>query len=148
MGIFDPIKPAARPRVGLYAIGHEQYWNQFEGLLDRLNGYTSFIERRLSAWAEVTHAGMIDNEAKSHRAGELFNEHNVDLIVCHAATYAMSASHLAIAQICKRPVIVLNLQPCTRMNYEKTTTGEWLAHCVACCVPEISNAFRLSLIHI
>ncbi|CAK4863415.1 unnamed protein product [Aphanomyces euteiches] len=28
------------------------------------------------------------------------------------------------------------------MNYEQTTTGEWLAHCGACPVPEISNAFQ------
>ncbi len=30
------------------------------------------------------------------------------------------------------------------MNYDRTTTGEWLAHCVACCVPEIANALRRS----
>jgi L-arabinose isomerase len=41
-------------------------------------------------------------------------------------------------------VVVLNLQPGERMNYARTTTGEWLAHCVACCVPEISNAFNRS----
>ena len=39
-------------------------------------------------------------------------------------------------------VVVLNLQPAARINYQKTTTGEWLAHCGACPVPEISNAFN------
>ncbi len=39
-------------------------------------------------------------------------------------------------------VVVLNLQPAARINYQKTTTGEWLAHCGACHVPEISNAFN------
>ena len=38
--------------------------------------------------------------------------------------------------------MILNLQPTARINYAETTTGEWLAHCGACPVPEISNAFN------
>src|SRR5699024_12059215 len=29
-----------------------------------------------------------------------------------------------------------------QINYEKTSTGEWLAHCGACPVPEFANAFN------
>ena len=53
-----------------------------------------------------------------------------------------SASVLPVHQICKAPVVILNLQPTTRINYAKTTTGEWLAHCGACPVPEIVNALH------
>lgn len=142
MRLFDPIKPAKRPRIGLYSTGHAHYWEQFEGLLDRLLGYGTFIEGRLSEWADVCNAGMIDGEEKAREAADKLNAANVDIIFCHVATYAMSASHLHIAQHCRRPVVVLNLQPTAAMNYDKTTTGEWLAHCVGCCVPEISNAFN------
>ena len=38
----------------------------------------------------------------------------------------------------------MNLQPTAKINYARTTTGEWLAHCGACPVPEISNAFNRS----
>lgn len=141
---LSAIKPALKGRVGLYSIGHAHYWNQFEGLLDRLIEYGRFVEGRLSAHGEVHNFGMVDTEAKAHAAGEYFNAQNVDLLVCHAATYAMSATHLPIQQICKRPTIVLNLQPSERMNYAKTATGEWLAHCCACCVPEIANAYTRS----
>lgn len=139
--MFEPIKPPRRPRLGLYSIGHAQYWRQFEGLRDRLLGYGRFIEQRLAAWGEVANFGMVDDEARGREAAEWFHARNVDLIFCHAATYAMSASHIAVARNCKRPMVVLNLQPCERMNYDRTTTGEWLAHCCACCVPEIANAF-------
>ncbi|MBI1387193.1 MAG: arabinose isomerase [bacterium] len=141
MRIFPPIKAPRKPRIGLYSIGHTHYWNQFDGLLNRLTGYGEFIEKRLSQWGEVHNAGMIDEEEKARNAAEWFQTKNVDLIFCHAATYAMSASHLAIARITGRPVVVLNLQPAEQINYEKTTTGEWLAHCVACTVPEIANAY-------
>lgn len=141
---FPPIKPARKARIGLYSIGHPHYWNQFEGLYDRLVGYGQFIEQRLGGWADVYNAGMIDREDKAQQAGEWLNAQNVDLIFCHAATYAMSASHLALAQITKRPIVVLNLQPAAQIDYERTTTGEWLAHCVGCAVPEIANAFLRS----
>ena len=140
--MFDPIKPSKRPRIGLYAVGHPHYWEQFPGLLDRLLGYGNFIERRISAWGDVCNVGMVDEERGSREAAEKLNAANVDLIFCHAATYAMSAAHVHIAQHCRRPIVVLNLQPTVAMDYERTTTGEWLAHCVGCSVPEIANALN------
>ena len=88
--MFEAIKPSKRPHIGLYSIGHEHYWNQFEGLLDRLTGYGRFIEQRLSSFADVHNAGMIDTEQKGRVAAAAFNANDVDLIFCHAATYAMS----------------------------------------------------------
>ncbi len=144
MRLFDPIKPARRPRIGLYAVGHAHYWEQFDGLLDRLLGYGRFIEQRIAEWGEVRNVGMIDSDAAARHAAQQFQAANVDLIFCHAATYAMSASHVHIAQHCRRPVVVLNLQPTAAMNYDQTNTGEWLVHCVGCCVPEIANALNRS----
>jgi L-arabinose isomerase len=140
--MLTPIKPPRRARVGLYSIGHPHYWDQFEGLLDRLVDYGKFIEQRLAQWGEVYNYGMVDHENKAIEAGEFFNAKNVDIVFCHAATYCMSATHLPVAQRCKRPIVVLNLQPTERVNYGETTTGEWLAHCTACCVPEASYAFQ------
>ena len=73
-----------------------------------------------------------------------FNANQVDLIFAHSVTYVTSASVLPLHQRCKAPVIILNLQPAVRINYPKTTTGEWLAHCGACPVPELTNAFARS----
>jgi L-arabinose isomerase len=144
MQLFPPIKPPKKPRVGIYSIGHPHYWEQFEGLRERLLGYHAFLVERLGAWAEVSSAGMIDAVEKAQSAAEYFNARNVDLIFCHAATYAMSASHLPIVRQCRRPMVVLNLQPAAAMNYDRTSTGEWLAHCTGCSVPEIANALERS----
>jgi L-arabinose isomerase len=56
---------------------------------------------------------------------------------------------LPVVQRAKVPVIVLNLQPAPAIDYalfnrmgDRTAmTGEWLAHCNACPVPEIANVF-------
>jgi L-arabinose isomerase len=136
---FKGIKKA---RIGLYSAGLKTYWSQFEGLHDRLAGYGKFIEDKLSDFGEVFNFGMVDDEISARKAGEWFNQNNVDLIFSHMATYCTSSSVLPIHQICKAPAILLNLQPTPEMNYEKTTTGEWLAHCGACPVPEVANAFN------
>ncbi|MGW8256199.1 MAG: L-arabinose isomerase family protein [Thermoguttaceae bacterium] len=141
---LKPIKPAKKPRIGLYSVGLSRYWNQFPSLRDRLMIYHKFIAERMGVWAEVHSAGMVDSDLRAREASELFNARNVDLIFCHVSTYATSASHLHIAKNASCPMVVLNLQPAVAMNYEKTTTGEWLAHCVGCAVPEISNALNRS----
>ena len=70
----------------------------------------------------------------------------MDLIFCHAATYATSSQVLPAVQGAGVPVVVLNLQPSSSLDYENTDTGEWLANCSACCVPEVSNAFERAAI--
>jgi L-arabinose isomerase len=48
---------------------------------------------------------------------------------------------LPVAQAAKAPVVLLGLQPTPTLDYANTDTGEWLANCAACCVPEIAGAF-------
>ncbi|MDI3540915.1 MAG: L-arabinose isomerase [Thermosediminibacterales bacterium] len=144
MGAINTIKPIKKARIGLYSVGLKAYWDQFLGLRERLIDYGKFIESRLSEYGEVYNFGLVDDETVGRSAGEWFNEKNVDIIFCHSATYCTSSCVLPVHQICKAPVVVLNLQPTPKMNYLKTSTGEWLAHCGACPVPEFANAFNRS----
>ena len=132
-----------KARVGLYSVGLNTYWGQFPDLETRIKGYNAFIADKMSACeAEVYNFGLVDSEQKAKECGEYFNAHNVDIIFLHCATYATSAAIVPVHRICKAKTVLLNLQPCRHVNYEKTTTGEWLAHCNACVVPEICNAFN------
>lgn len=136
-------KEMKKPRIGVYSVGLMHYWGQFPGLRERLLGYGKFIAERIEALGgEVYFYGLVDCEKEGTGAGEYFNEKNVDLIFMHSATYVTSASVLPVHQICKARTVILNLQPAARINYGRTTTGEWLAHCGACPVPEICNAFH------
>lgn len=142
MSGLTKIKPPKKARIGLYSAGLNTYWGQFEGLYDCLMGYNRFIEKRLSEWGEVFNFGMVDTEDKGREAGEYFNKNNVDIVFSHAATYYTSACVLPVHQINEAPVIILNLQPTAEMSYETTGTDRWLAQCVGCSIPEISNAFN------
>jgi L-arabinose isomerase len=142
MNGIKTVKPIKKARIGLYSVGLKAYWNQFEGLRERLIHYGKFIESKLGEFGEVYNFGLVDDEVSGRTAGEWLNTKNVDIVFCHSASYVTSSSVLPVHQICKAPVVILNLQPTASMNYMKTTTGEWLAHCGACPVPEFSNALN------
>jgi L-arabinose isomerase len=130
-----------RGKVGLFAIGLEAYWPQFKGLKSRLDGYRRLVKSRLSEFAGVLDAGLVDSAPAAAAAGELFAREGVELLVCYVATYATSSQVLAAVAKAGAPVLVLNLQPASALDYARTDTGEWLANCCACCVPEIACAF-------
>lgn len=136
-------KRRVKPRVGIYTMGLETYWAQFAGLRERLLHYGNFIAQEVEKLeAEIFYYGLVDNEEAGRECGEYFNSKNVDLILAHAGTYVTSGSILPLHQRCTAPVVILNLQPAARINYRDTTTGEWLAHCGACPVPELVNALH------
>lgn len=142
MADLTPFKPYPPARVGLFAIGLEAYWAQFPGLRERLEGYLEEVRQRLAATGcTVVSAGLVDTAPRAAEAGAQFAAADLDLIFCHAATYATSSQVLPVVQRTGVPVVVLNLQPSPRLDYDTCDTGEWLAHCSACCVPEIANAF-------
>jgi L-arabinose isomerase len=127
--------------VGVLGIGLEAYWPQFDGLKERIEGYQRRVEERVGELgAEVVSAGLVDTAVKAREAGDRFASAQVDLVLCHAVTYATSSQVLPALQAAKVPVVLLGLQPTGSLDYENTGTGEWLANCAACCVPEIAGA--------
>ena len=129
-------------KVGIFGIGLAAYWPQFDDLRARLEGYQRGIEERLAAaGAEVVSAGLVDTPQAARRAGETLGAAGPDLLLLYTATYATSSQVLPVVQAAAAPVVILNLQPSRTLDYEAMTTGEWLANCSACCVPEIAGAF-------
>ncbi len=140
-------------RIGLFGIGLDTYWPQFQGLKKRLEGYLSVVEKKLGhPGVEVVNLGLIDSPEKAFEAGHRFRSADVDMIFLHVTTYALSSTVLPVVRRAGVPVVVLNLQPVAAMDYEAfnrmndraAMTGEWLAHCAACPVPEIANVFNRS----
>ena len=109
-------------KVGLFGIGLDTYWPQFEGLLERLEGYQQQIATKMEGFgADVVNVGLV-------------------------------STVLPVIQKVKCPVVILNIQAVAAIDYESFNalgdrgkmTGEWLAHCQACSVPELANVFNRS----
>ena len=142
---------AQKLKAGLFCIGLDTYWPQFEGLLTRLLGYNERISQKLKTYdLQVTTYGMVDTPQKAGEAAEKFNRENADVLFLFISTYALSHNVLPLLQACPKPLIVLNLQPVAAIDYEKLNslvdrgkmTGEWLAHCQACVTPELAAVFN------
>jgi L-arabinose isomerase len=140
-------------KIGLFGIGLETYWSQFEGLRERLLGYQHLIADNISHFdVEVVDVGLVDNPATAQLAADRLKREDVQLVFLYVSTYALSSTVLPVVQKIKVPVIVLNLQPTAAIDYATFNasqdrvkmTGEWLAHCQACSVPEIANVLLRS----
>ena len=138
-------------KVGLVGVGLDTYWPQFPGLRDTLTGFTERVAKRLERpLVEVINLGLVDTPEKSLSAGHELRKADVDLIFLHVTTYALSSTVLPAVRRAKVPVVILNLSPARAIDYERFNrlgdrtrmTGEWLAFCNACPVPEIANVFH------
>ncbi|MBV9342897.1 MAG: arabinose isomerase [Acidobacteria bacterium] len=143
--------PTDHLKLGLFGIGLDAYWAQFENLRERLVGYLEQVAQRLAhPGVQVANLGLIDSPDRAFAAGREFRREDVDLIFLYVTTYALSSTVLPVVRRAKVPVIVLNLSPSPAIDYgwfnrlgnRTQMTAEWLAYCQACPVPEISNVFR------
>jgi len=138
-------------KIGLFGIGLDTYWDQFDGLLDRLKGYQKQIAGKIEGFgAEVIDAGLVDSPLKAIEAGDYLQKSDVDIVFIYVSTYALSSTVLPVVHRLNCPIIILNIQPVAAIDYENFNklgdtgkmTGEWLAHCQACSVPELANVFN------
>jgi L-arabinose isomerase len=134
--------------VGFCGIGLDAYWHQFDGLCVRVESYVREAGARLEkCGARVENLGLVDTPQRGCEAGHACRRADVDLLVVYVTTYALSSTVLPMVQRARVPVLILNLQPDAAIDYEAfnrlpdrtAMTGEWLAFCSACPVPEIAN---------
>jgi len=132
-----------KPRVGLVAGGLGTYWPQFPQLLPQLQDSARYVSDRFQAMdADVTDVGFISDAQEGTAAAEKLRQADCDLIVLFLTTYLTASMVLPIAQRSGAPVLVIDLQPTEKMDHATFGTGEWLAYCGQCPVPEVGNVFR------
>jgi L-arabinose isomerase len=138
-------------RIGLIGLGLEAYWAQFEALEARLRGYLAEVEDKIaSPRRTIVNLGLVDTPEKAVEAGHACRREDIDLLAIYVTTYALSSTVLPVIQRAKVPVLLLNLQPAPSLDYQSfnrmddrtAMTGEWLAYCSACPVPEIANVLK------
>ena len=140
-------------KIGLVGVGLDTYWGQFEGLEKKLIGYQQEIAEKMRDMdADIINVPIIDNQIKAKKALDILTDNKVELLFVFISTYALSSTILPIVQGCKVPVILLNIQPTSKIDFDYVNglgdrgkmTGEWLAYCQACSVPEYASVFNRS----
>lgn len=132
-------------RIGIFAVAHATYWNQFEGLYESLMGFHKDLCDMVKANdVEIIDFGMIDSSEKSYAAAKKMQAADLDVIFCNMTTYATSSVFAPILKEVDRPVILTALQPRRALDYDKANTFMQLENDSICSVPEFTGvAIRL-----
>lgn len=138
-------------RVGLCGIGLDAYWDQFKDLRPRLESYLESLAQALAQpGVDIVNFGLVDTPMCAREVGSDCRRKDIDLLLLYVTTYSLSSTVLPLYQRAAVPVIVLNLQPDSAIDYgafnrlpDRTAmTGAWLAYCSACPVPEVANVLK------
>lgn len=147
------VKNCEMIKIGLFGIGLDTYWSQFEGLRENLKAYQAGIGEKMKALgAVVVDAGLVDNPLAAREAAACLHREDVEMVFLYVSTYALSSTVLPLAQKVQVPIVLLNLQPVPQLDYDRFNalgdrgkmTGVWLEHCQACSIPEIASVFNRS----
>lgn len=126
--------------VGVFAVGHAVYWNQFPGLLDTLMAYhADFIDLLTARGVKVIDLGMSDSSERAYEILSRIKQKNVDILFCNMVTYATSSTFAPIARDAGLPIVLTALQPRAHLDYSQASTRMQLENDCICAVPEFTG---------
>lgn len=127
-------------KIGVFAVGHDTYWGQFEGLLDNLMGYHEIFKGMVEEnEVEVIDYGMVDSSMAAFEILEKMKADNVDMLFCNMVTYATSSTFAPIIRNIDAPIVLVTLQPLGGLDYSKANTFMQLENDNICSVPEFTG---------
>ena len=132
-------------RIGTFAVVHEVYFEQFEGLRESLEGYhRDFLAMLERHGVEVVDYGIVGSNRASYEVAERMKGDRLDLVMCNMITYATSSVFAPILMESDLPMVLVALQPRTAMDYTRANTFMQLENDNICSVPEFTGvAVRL-----
>jgi L-arabinose isomerase len=133
-------KNEIRPKIGLLPTGHEIYWGQFPRLKAMGQKMYKKLLNILEQHADVVSPELVDSADKSHKAAQLFQEQNVDMVLIFPFGYTVSMQVVPAVFELELPLRILNAHENSSYDYAKADTTEYLHHEGVCCVPEYAGA--------
>ncbi|HEB33232.1 MAG TPA: hypothetical protein ENI15_20530 [Spirochaetes bacterium] len=87
-----------RPKIGLFAGGIEQYWTEcgMDGLPGALEKDILKLKNSLEIDCEVIYPFLVGNESDAKKAGKIFLENDVDIVLMYHASYIDDAMSVAL----------------------------------------------------
>ena len=135
-------------RIGVFGSGYHVYWDQFEGLEEKLIGHQRYFEDRLREnGVDVVSGDLVDTNQKAAQVGDMFRRQDVDFLILFMSTYAMSSLVLPVVQRAGVPMMIASMQPNKAMDYRNGTTIMQLEHDNQTSLSEVCNALLRANIH-
>lgn len=129
------------PVICVFGVGYDKYWEQFDGLLEKLMDKHNIILGKISRnRAKVFDFGMVDNPMKAYEVLRRIESAGPDLVFCTMLTYATSGTFGIIIKSLSVPVVLIALQPLKAMDYANASTFMQLSNDDICALPEFASA--------
>ena len=126
--------------VGVVSVGLDTYWKQCPGLLeDMLKKEGVFADKISAHQVKVTRFGMSDNPQKAHALIPAMKAADLDLLFVDMVTYATSSTFAPFVRELNVPIVLVALQPDSRLDYEHATIYKQLYNDDLCSVPEFTG---------
>ncbi len=124
-------------RIGVFGVGFDAYWTQFEGLYEKLLSYHEEFKQIVAENdVEIIDFGMVDSNTLAYETVAKMKGACLDLLMCNMLTYATSSVFVPILRDAHLPIILVALQPLARMDYQSASTRQQLENDNICSVPE------------
>ena len=126
--------------VGVVSVGLNTYWKQCPGLYEDMLKKAGVFEKRIAAHqVKVSSFGMSDNPQKAASLIPAMKAADLDLLFVDMVTYATSSTFAPFVRELKCPIVLVALQPDSRLDYEHATIYKQLYNDDLCSVPEFTG---------
>ena len=126
--------------VGVVSVGLDTYWKQCPGLYDDMLKKAAVFESHIAAHQlKVTSFGMSDNPQKAASLIPAMKAADLDLLFVDMVTYATSSTFAPFVRELTCPIVLVALQPDSRLDYEHATIYRQLYNDDLCSVPEFTG---------
>ena len=126
--------------VGVVSVGLDTYWKQCPGLLDdMMKKEDVFVAKLNSHSVKVSRFGMSDNPQKAASLVPAMKAADLDILFIDMVTYATSSTFAPFVRELKCPIVLVALQPDSKLDYEKATVYKQLYNDDFCSVPEFTG---------
>jgi L-arabinose isomerase len=144
VSLADPARVKRRKpltaNVGVVSVGLDTYWRQCPGLYDDMLKKADVFEKRVEAHGvKVTSFGISDNPGKAASLIPAMKSADLDLLFVDMVTYATSSTFAPFVRELNCPIVLVALQPDSRLDYEHATIYKQLLNDDFCSVPEFTG---------
>jgi L-arabinose isomerase len=103
-------------------------------------GMCADLRGMLETRADVVAPDLVDTVDKSQKAGELFRQEQVDVVLIFPVGYTVSMNMVPAVKDLNVPIRILNAHQDRSYDYASADTTAYLHHEGVCCIPEYSGA--------
>jgi len=115
-----------KAKVGVFSVALGAYLPQFPSLVPEFEAQYEEFKKSIPDTVELIDGGMVTTKELAQAAGDKFRAADVDLVFLQLLTYATSYNMLPAVRDLDVPVVLVNLQKVSCLDFDNADIADWL----------------------